>query len=473
METARAWTLRRCCPSGPISRYHRRVSASSILLARDEYHRALSGAVLEQTCAIMAGASADPGLASAGHEVGRILRPCLIDAAQHAVVQRSATAVVAALECLYDAARASAELRRKLSVASWQDQLLGVELADPPAAVGRLDGLVGLDGQLRMIEFNPAPGGTYEVHALSRLFAATPALQSLAHHAPRWPDPLEAAYQMLLANYARPERPTSVNVAVFGWSEAPNIGEIQRLAGYLTQRGMKIRAVQADDRWELGSELLVGDYPVDLLLFLDPLQLGEFLARFGASHPALKAVAQGCTSFFGGLFRTLFLASKRVFAALSDPTFRSLIPAQLHAALERCIPWTRIVQEGRTSHPSGEVDLLEFAASHRADLVLKPALGYGGQGVVLGWRTSAEEWERALAVALNERGVVQERVEITRDTFPVWEDGKLAYRELFWDLNPFVWRGQTAEGYLVRVGSDPLLNTSAGLGSSTALFVLG
>ncbi len=447
--------------------------ASSVHTARDEYHRALSGETLARTRAIISTAAADSGLTSAGHGISHILRPCLIDAAQHAAAQRSAIAVVAALESLYQAARGNAELRRRLGVAAWQDQLLGVEPDGAPPAVGRLDGFLGRDGQLRMIEFNPAPGGTYEVHALSRLFAATPALQAIAGYSPHWPDPLEAAYQMLLANYARPKLATSVNIAAFGWSQAPNIGEIEQLAGYLTQRGLLIRSVQADDPWELRSAgLWVDDFRVDLLLFLDPLQLGEFLARSGPTHPAFRALAAGHASFFGGLFRTLFLASKRVFAALSDPAFRSLIPRELHPALEACIPWTRIVQEGRASHPSGEVDLLEFAAAHRERLVLKPALGYGGQGIVLGWRTSAEEWEKALALALADGGVVQERVEAPQDTYPMWEDGELVLRDLFWDLNPFVWRGQLADGYLVRVGTDPLLNTSAGLGSSTALFVL-
>lgn len=397
----------------------------------------------------------------------------MLGAAQHEAARRTAAAVAEALECLYRAARGSAELRRKLGVSTWQDQLIGAEPANVPPAVGRLDGFLGCDDQLRMIEFNPAPGGTYEVHALSQLFAATPAMQSLSRYAPRWPDPLEAAYRMLLANYARAERPTRVNVAVLGWGEAPNIGEIQRLAHHLTQRGLLIRPVQAEDAWELHSAgLWLDDFRVDLLLFLDPMQLGDFLSRTGPTHPVFRAVREGYCGFFGGLFRTLFLASKRVFAALSDPTFRSLIPSELHAALQASIPWTRIVREGRTTHASGEVDLLEFVATHRAELVLKPALEHGGKGVVLGWRASAAEWDQALAQALSDGGVVQERVEAPEDTFPLWEDGKLVFRELFWDLNPFVWRGQTAEGYLVRVGSDPLLNTSAGLGSSTALFVL-
>lgn len=447
--------------------------ASSVHTARDEYHRALSGEALAHTRAIISTAAADSGLSSAGHGISHILRPCLIDAAQHAAAQESAVAVVAALESLYQAARGNAELRRKLGVAAWQDQLIGVEPHGAPPAVGRLDGFLGRDGQLRMIEFNPAPGGTYEVHALSRLFAATPALQSIAGYSPRWPDPLAAAYRMLLANYARPELPGSVNIAAFGWSQAPNIGEIEQLAGYLTQRGLSIRSVQADDPWELRANgLWLADFRVDLLLFLDPMQLGEFLARSGPSHPAFRALTEGHASFFGGLFRTLFLASKRVFAALSDPAFRSLIPSELHPALAATIPWTRIVREGRATHASGDVDLLEFVATHRERLVLKPALGYGGQGVVLGWRTSAEEWQKALALALAESGVVQERVETMQDTFPLWENGELVFRDLFWDLNPFVWRGQLADGYLVRVGTDPLLNTSAGLGSSTALFVL-
>lgn len=443
-------------------------------MARDEYHRALSGAALDRTRAIIATASADAGLTSAGHGVDRILRPCLLSAEQHAAARQSAVAVVAALESLYRAARGSAELRRKLGVATWQDQLIDAEPADAPPAVGRLDGFLGRDDQLRMIEFNPAPGGTYEVHALSQLFAATPGMQSLTSYAPHWPDPLEAAYQMLLANYARAERPRSVNVAVLGWTQAPNIGEIQRLAHHLTQRGVMIKPVQADDAWGLDSTgLWLDDFRVDLLLFLDPMQLGEFLSRSGPTHPVFRAIRDGRSAFFGGLFRTLFLSSKRVFAALSDPTFRSVIPRELHAALQASIPWTRIVRECRTTHASGEVDLLEFAATHRGNLVLKPALASGGKGVVLGWRTSAEKWEQALAHTLSDGGVVQERVEAPEDSFPLWEDGKLVFRDLFWDLNPFVWRGRSAEGYLVRVGSDPLLNTSAGLGSSTALFVLG
>jgi hypothetical protein len=278
---------------------------------------------------------------------------------------------------------------------------------------------------------------------------------------------------MLLANYARAESSNSVCIAAFGFGQAPNLGEIQQLAGHLSQRGSTIRPVQADDRWELrAGGLWHDDLRVDLLLFLDPMQLGEFLARSGAAHPALRAVKAGHAAFFGGLFRSLFLASKRVFAALSDPTFSALIPSELHSTLKACIPWSRIVCEGKTRHANEEVDLLEFATSQRERLVLKPALGYGGQGVVLGWRTSAEDWAKALALALSEEGVVQERVETPLDTFPLWQDESLVLQDLFWDLNPFVWRGQVAEGYLVRVGSDPLLNTSAGLGSSTALFVL-
>ncbi len=451
--------------------------SSRVHQASAEYHRALSGPALDRAREIVATAGSDPGLTSAGHFVDRILRPCLIDEAHHAGARESAVAVVAALESLYQAARASAELRRALGVAPWQDQLIGLEPADTPAAVGRLDGFLGSDGQLRMIEFNPAPGGTYEVHALSRLFASTPAMQSLgAGYAPYWPDPLEAAYQMLVANYARPELGASIHIGAFGWSQAPNVGEIQQLADYLTRRGLRVRPVEADEPWEIRSAgLWIDDFRVDLLLFLDPMKLGEFLARSGPSHPALRAVKEGRASFFGGLFRTLFLASKRVFAALSDPAFEAHIPPRLKPALRASIPWTRIVREGKTTHEGHagrDVDLVEFAASHRERLVLKPALGYGGQGVVLGWRTSAEEWAKSLSVALADSWVVQESVEAPQDTYPLWEDGGLVLRHLFWDLNPFVWRGRVADGYLVRVGSDPLLNTSAGLGSSTALFVL-
>jgi hypothetical protein len=66
------------------------------------------------------------------------------------------------------------------------------------------------------------------------------------------------------------------------------------------------------------------------------------------------------------------------------------------------------------------VDLELFARRGRRGLVIKPNRLYGGKGVLIGARTSAAAWERALESALARPGaaVVQERVALKRMRLP-------------------------------------------------------
>jgi uncharacterized circularly permuted ATP-grasp superfamily protein len=68
--------------------------------------------------------------------------------------------------------------------------------------------------------------------------------------------------------------------------------------------------------------------------------------------------------------------------------------------------WTRLVRETGTEGPSGKiVDLVPWALAHRASLVLKPNLLCGGEGVTLGPRLSAKQWERAVRRAVRQPGL--------------------------------------------------------------------
>jgi hypothetical protein len=458
---------------------------------------------LRETAAALARGADDPGLTAAGGDATRLLRPCLVQADVYARLQADALAVTSALEALYAAAREDASLRAALGFDPRLEPLLAFEPVAPAPLVGRLDGLLQPEGQARFLEFNPSPGGTYESAALGRLFAAAPALAAFARtHRVTCPDPLEGAYRALLtAGGGRLPR-----IAVLGLAGAPQAGEIAQLAAELGRRGLAVYAAAGQTRWKFeGGRLYAGggaaldaqrdgmrrsadpvndrtewppragqpypggasldaqrggqrgEFDVDVVLFLNPFDVAGFLREHGPGHPLMAALREGAVTFLGGLFRTLFLSSKRVFAALSEPEYRGLLPPRTHEALERCIPTTR---------------LAGGLAGTRERLVLKPPLGYGGAGVTLGWRVSEAEWRHAHAVAIREGWIVQERVAAPREPYPVWRDGRLSMEELWWDLNPYVWGGTEVAGCLVRAGADPLLNTSAGTGSSTALFVL-
>jgi hypothetical protein len=388
--------------------------------------------------------------------------------------QARACAVAAALEAIYVAARDDEGLRRALGIPTWQDPLFHLEAESGAPIVGRLDGLLEGGAELRFLEYNPTPAGIYSVQACARIFAGTPAFEKFARSHPlRRLDTLEAAFRALAADRAGRGAAGIPRLGVYGWSESTNLEEVERLAEVFRRHGLDIARLTAEGLWELRSgRLWFGELDLDLILFLEPTLFGNFLQAHGLEHPIMQGLASGSCRYFGGLARTLFLMSKRVFAALSDPRFSHLVPPEVSGLVARSIPWTRIVSERRTPHGGDDVDLLPFVATHRDMLVLKPPYGFGGADVVLGWQTVPEAWHRTVQRALEEAWIVQERVFAPTDLYPMWRDGQLVYEELFWDLDPYVWNGKTCDGCLVRTGANPLLNTSAWSGTTTGLFVL-
>jgi uncharacterized circularly permuted ATP-grasp superfamily protein len=107
--------------------------------------------------------------------------------------------------------------------------------------------------------------------------------------------------------------------------------------------------------------------------------------------------------------------------------------------------------------------------AHRERLVIKPAHGLGGQGVVLGGRTGAGEWEEAVRAGLG-RDVVQARIHLQRERYPLAARG-LPLVDLFEDTDPFVFGSETG-GMLTRLSGSEITNVAAG-GGVTATLVLG
>ena len=137
----------------------------------------------------------------------------------------------------------------------------------------------------------------------------------------------------------------------------------------------------------------------------------------------------------------------------------------------RTVPWTRRVEERRTIKDGREVDLVPYLLSHAADLVLKPAHGFGGQSVLVGVEATPAAWEAAVDEALGAPWVVQERVPIPREEFPVCEGGRLEFEALGVNANPFYAAGAEA-GAVARASRSAVINVSAG-GGSVPTFVVG
>ena len=91
--------------------------------------------------------------------------------------------------------------------------------------------------------------------------------------------------------------------------------------------------------------------------------------------------------------------------------------------------------------------------------------------MLVGDETAPDAWEAAAMAALAEPWVVQERVTIPEEPFPVVEDGALRFEALKVNANPFYAAGAEV-GAVTRASRSAVINVSAG-GGSVPTFVVG
>jgi uncharacterized circularly permuted ATP-grasp superfamily protein len=164
------------------------------------------------------------------------------------------------------------------------------------------------------------------------------------------------------------------------------------------------------------------------------------------------------------------LHKKASFEILTDQAHWPWFTARELDVIHRCVPWTRRVFERKTFHAGRERDLIEYIRKEREGFILKPNDDYGGRGIFFGNRASEAEWDAAIAIALNEDYVVQERVELRTEVFPIFGEQEWGLQPMFVDTNPFIFRG-VVDGAMVRLSDSPIVNVTSG-GGETGFFIL-
>ncbi|MEV5259479.1 hypothetical protein AB0L02_15670 [Streptomyces anulatus] len=172
-------------------------------------------------------------------------------------------------------------------------------------------------------------------------------------------------------------------------------------------------------------------------------------------EPLLTAVEQGRLGLFSRLDAELY-GNKGTLAMLSDEQHRDRYDAAELACLDRLLPWTRYVRPHTTDPGGTRVDLLPHALVHQHELILKPTLLHGGNGIIAGWQVDPAEWETRVTSAMNGPFVLQRRVRPAAEPFP---DGTGGVRELFLNWGLYLGaRGAEDDGYaggFVRGSADP------------------
>lgn len=254
-------------------------------------------------------------------------------------------------------------------------------------------------------------------------------------------------------------------------------GSYQRLRSYLQVLAPRWRALGLDampcevsELQAKGGRVWLRGRPVDVVfrLFLIEHVLG---ARPAQVDPVLDAAARGEVAMYTAMDGELF-SSKLALAMLSDERNRHLFSAGELASIDRILPWTRRCRPGPVTLDDGStVDLLDYAASHAAELVLKPAMLHGGDGVVAGWQPGLTErdWRARLTAAAGQPYVLQRRVRPVPELMP-GDDGELVPWIVTWGV--FTMRdghgGIYTRGLPLRPGAD-VVNFAGGAAAGAAM----
>ena len=337
----------------------------------------------------------------------------------------------------------------------------------PDVVLSRLDAFLGPAGP-RFIEVNSdAPAGFGYGDRMAELFTRLPVFRAFARtrsvsYRASIPGLVEAVLRAVPAGVT-----SSPTVAIADWAEVKTRADQQILQEAFVARGA--RCVLADPRaMELGGgRLRAGGEPVDIVY--RRAVLSELVEREDDVRDFFSAYADGRAVFVNSL-RCRLSEDKAFLALLTDEAFAALLTAEESALVARTVPWTRKLEERRTTKDGQSVELLRFVRDHRASLVLKPAHGYGGRDVLVGDETTPADWDEAIRAGTGKPWVVQERVAIPEETFPTCEGGALRFETLKINANPFYVAGGEA-GAVTRASRQAVINVSAG-GGSVPMFVV-
>ena len=403
-----------------------------------------------------------------------VLRPRFFTPRQYRFLRSQVKVVLSAFDKAYRAAIADPSFLSQFYLEEWELELVKYDPGfHSPTPVSRLDAFfITNRDELRFTEYNaevPAAGAYGD--AFTDLFYGLPVMREFMHRYEVISLPtrqhvmhaLMSAYEQWLGRREKP------NLIILDWREVPTYSEFRLFLDYFHSQGLDCIIADPRDMEYRNGKLYAGNFRVDLIY--KRVLITELVEEGGMNHPVIQAVRDNAVCMVNP-FRCKILYKKTSLAVLSDEQNRHLFDKKELLSIDQTIPWTRTVEERRTVYDNKPVDLIPFIVKYKDQFVLKPSDEYGGKGIVLGWLVDQAEWERSVAVAMETVFIVQERVEIPWEPYPSLVDGRVQVSNRMLDTAPFAFYGEYMDGCLTRLGTDPLLNVTAGGGSSVPTFVV-
>ena len=404
-----------------------------------------------------------------------VLRPRFFTPDQYRSLRRRIETLLGAFDRAYRAAMDDTAFRAQFRLLDWEEELLSV---DPgfaaPSPTSRLDAFYDADDdRLLFTEYNAeTPAGPAYMDQVSEVFLALPVMERFLESHVVHPIP---ARHGVLHGLLRAWREFSGSrraprIAILDWAEVPTYSEFVFFRDYFRSHGVECEIADPRECEYRGGKLVApGGFEIDLIY--KRVLIDELVIRMGMDNPVVRAVRDGAVCM-ANPFRCKVLYKKASLAVLGDERNAHLFSPGEREVVSATIPWTRVVEERRTEFHGEAIDLVPWIAENRHRLVLKPNDDYGGRGIVLGWLVSDEQWRDAVKTALETPYVAQERIVLPTEPFPSFVDGRVEVYDRMVDVAPFITHGTQVDGALTRLATDPLLNVTAGGGSSVATMLV-
>lgn len=404
-----------------------------------------------------------------GRPLCNVLRPRFLPRDEFDRLAHDAEVIAAVFQRAGELLLRSPEILDTIDASDEERALWEVDPGYPDiTATSRLDAFLD-DGTARFVEYNaesPASIGFNDV--LTAIFASLPLIAGWPARPPlRSFDARHRLWETVVAVFHEWGGRGLPSIAVVDWQTVLTRRDFELCAEYFRDQGANCVVVDPRDLEYRSGHLWHRDTVIDLVY--RRVLLHELLEKAGEARELIQAYRDGAVCMVNSL-RSKLLHKKSVMALLSEGSLNLPMSGDEHDTVNRTIPWTRLLRDGTTTYRGAEVDLPSFALAYRENLALKPSDDYGGRGVVLGWDVEPGEWEKAIISASNKSYVLQERVAVPHAEFPAWDD-ELSLVPLLVDTDPLLFRGRVG-AILTRTSSDPVLNVTAGSGSTTPTLIV-
>lgn len=234
-----------------------------------------------------------------------------------------------------------------------------------------------------------------------------------------------------------------------------------------------VHADLVDLRLDATGRLLAADVPIDLVLI--DWHASERIVDDGDGLAALRTADRAGTVHLFPRTESNLISSKAVLAWLHQDCAAGLLAPADRALVRTHVPWTACL--GLDRDPGAHEKLLGVAVGERDRLIVKPASGQGGFGLLFGKQIPERDWLPAIVGAAAKAPLVLQRhVESARLTMPFYDrdSGQQTSAQVPFVLSPFIVDGAAASVCVRHMepdvsAQDVAINMGQGACSNTVL----